>query len=476
MAMTRKNRDLAAAIGFLLPNFLGFFLFVAFPVLFSVLLVVTNWSLKPAIETEFVGLRNVWHLIGFRPIAEATPSGGLLWIVAFIGAYGLCGAGMMLSLSALTRRWGGTRSGGWVGIAAGVGLIVLSLTTGIGVGAGLLGVTMLFGYFFLTTSEDDVAFGPGLIGPCVFLAGLAGVYTLWGPVLARWEPLDVNFYYYLFNTLYLMVAIPINIAGSLALALILSEPLIRTRARNRVGLVAGFLGIGTVGAFWLWWTHRPDFAVLWGTFWCIAALGIGGGVVAFRTLFYIPTFTAGIAVMLLWKNIFNPTFGPLNEGLRVVFSIVGYDGDTLRWLTEITWAKPALMLMGFWTVVGGQNMLLYLAGLAGVPQELYEAASIDGANKVQTFWNVTWPQLAPTTFFIVIMSTIAGLQGGFEQARVMTNGGPAGSTKTLAYYVYEKAFEELDLGYASAIAWVLFLIVFLLTALNWRFGNRYVNY
>ena len=120
-------------------------------------------------------------------------------------------------------------------------------------------------------------------------------------------------------------------------------------------------------------------------------------------------------------------------------------------------------------------MLLYLAGISNIPPELYEAADIDGANKLQRFWNVTWPQLAPTTFFIVIMSTIAGLQGGFEQARVMTNGGPAGTTKTLAYYVYEKAFEELELGYASAIAWVLFLMVFVLTALNWRLGNRYVN-
>jgi multiple sugar transport system permease protein len=89
---------------------------------------------------------------------------------------------------------------------------------------------------------------------------------------------------------------------------------------------------------------------------------------------------------------------------------------------------------------------------------------------------VTWPQLAPTTFFIIIISTIAGLQGGFEQARVMTEGGPAGSTKTLAYYVYERAFQELSLGYGSAIAWVLFVFVFILTMFNWRFGNRYVNY
>jgi len=121
-------------------------------------------------------------------------------------------------------------------------------------------------------------------------------------------------------------------------------------------------------------------------------------------------------------------------------------------------------------------MLLYLAGISNIPQDLYEAAAIDGANRRQAVWNVTWPQLAPTTFFIVIMSVIGGLQGGFEQARVMTAGGPAGSTKTLAYYVYEKAFMELQFGFASAIAWVLFAIIFVMTAINWRFGNRYVNY
>ena len=89
---------------------------------------------------------------------------------------------------------------------------------------------------------------------------------------------------------------------------------------------------------------------------------------------------------------------------------------------------------------------------------------------------MTWPQLAPTTFFIVIMSFIGGLQGGFEQARVMTLGGPAGTTTTLSYYIYVKAFEEFQIGYASSIAWVLFLVIFAITLLNWRFGSRYVNY
>jgi multiple sugar transport system permease protein len=133
------------------------------------------------------------------------------------------------------------------------------------------------------------------------------------------------------------------------------------------------------------------------------------------------------------------------------------------------------MIMAFWAAVGSNNMLLYLAGLSNVPVELYEAAQIDGASAWQRFWHVTWPQLAPVTFFIVVMSTIAGLKGGFEMARTMTQGGPAGATTTLSYFVYIEGFATGRLGYASAIAWMLFLLVLLVTLFNWRFGNRYVN-
>jgi multiple sugar transport system permease protein len=120
-------------------------------------------------------------------------------------------------------------------------------------------------------------------------------------------------------------------------------------------------------------------------------------------------------------------------------------------------------------------MLLYLAGLSNVPQHLYEAADVDGASRFQKFWHVTWPQLAPTTFFIVVMSMIGGLQGGFEMARTMTQGGPAGSTTTLSYFIYTEGFETGRLGYSSAVAWALFGLVFTVTLINWRFGNRYVN-
>ncbi len=146
-----------------------------------------------------------------------------------------------------------------------------------------------------------------------------------------------------------------------------------------------------------------------------------------------------------------------------------------KWLSDYYWAKPSLMIMGFWGAIGSNNMLLYLAGLSGVSQELYEAADIDGASKFQRFWHVTWPQLSNVTFFILVMSIMGGLQGGFESARVMTQGGPAGATTTLAYYIYTEGFDTGRLGYASAVAWTLFAMVLSITVFNWKFGNKYTN-
>jgi len=145
------------------------------------------------------------------------------------------------------------------------------------------------------------------------------------------------------------------------------------------------------------------------------------------------------------------------------------------WLLDYHWAKPSIMIMALWAAIGSNNMILYLAGLSNIPTELYEAAEIDGANALQRFWHVTWPQLAPFTFFIFVMSVIHGLQGGFEMARTMTQGGPAGATTTLSYFIYIEGFETGRLGFASAVAWTLFALVFLMTLFNVKFGNRYVN-
>jgi multiple sugar transport system permease protein len=243
-------------------------------------------------------------------------------------------------------------------------------------------------------------------------------------------------------------------------------------ARERA---AGALLCLACGAFTLvgvWGLGYPNVALLGAFLWCVAALGIAANIVAFRTIYYLPTFTAGVAVLVLWKNLYNPETGPINVGLTAIFGALGLEIDPPRWLGSVAWAKPALIMMGIWTTIGGTNMLLYLAGLSNVPRDLLDAAEVDGAGAWAKFRHVTWPQLAPTTFFITVMSVIGGLQGGFQQARVMTQGGPEGSTTTLSYYVYQKLFLDAELGYAAAISWVLFAVIFAATAINWRFGRE----
>lgn len=421
-----------------------------------------------------------------------------------------------------------------------------------------------------------------------------------------------DFRRYLGNTLFLMMVIPFGIAGSLISAILLSQDL-RGGHRAVWGVVvAGALLVVAVGALVVLGAQVSAMTLLiTGVAGTIFVVGAMGGNTVHRTLFYMPHFTAGVATYILWKQMYSPHTGPINNALRPLLSrlegrvldgspgliqggswlavalmallaVYGLgklralwrDGDAgwvsvafgsaflllpswlarswyaatsaagllvtvtgvallafyvplffhrrlfvcrraegfgnammlglvlmvvqlmvlglgnvawalpemaaaglepPQWLQRYHWAKPAIMIMAFWAAIGSNNMILYLAGLSNVPPELYEASSIDGASRFQTFWNVTWPQLAPVTFFIVVMSVIHGLQGGFEMARSMTQGGPAGATTTLSYYVYLEGFETGRLGYASAIAWMLFALVFIVTLFNWKFGNRYVN-
>jgi multiple sugar transport system permease protein len=326
MKMRHRHRDLVPAMGFLMPNFLGFLLFTAGPVLFSLAVSFSNWNLQRTVPFRFIGLAGFGELLDSR-----------------------------------------------------------------------------------------------------------------------------DFWLYFLNTAYLMLGMPLAIGGSLGLAVLLSQRL--------------------------------------------------RGIVVYRTLFYLPTFTSGVALMILWKALYNPDFGPVNtvinwaihtfrldalaaggleapQWLLSTRNIIGLDVEQVG-LTAKQWglgARDALIIMGIWIAIGGNGMLLYLAALTNIPLELYEAAEIDGASRWQTFLHVTWPQLAPTTFFIVVMSFIGGLQGGFDQARVMTAGGPAGTTTTLAYYIYTKAFEEFQIGYASAVSWTLFLMIFVITLINWRFGSKELSY
>ncbi|MGQ9556208.1 MAG: carbohydrate ABC transporter permease, partial [Anaerolineae bacterium] len=187
------------------------------------------------------------------------------------------------------------------------------------------------------------------------------------------------------------------------------------------------------------------------------ALGLNQGLWAqglWRTLYYLPSVTSGIAVAMLWMWIFHPDVGLLNQALRGL----GIQGP--RWLYSEQWAVPAFIIMGTWGA--GGNMLLYLAGLQSIPTHLYEAARIDGANSWRCFWSITIPMLSPTIFFNLIMGIIGSFQV-FTQALVMTQGGPNNATLTIMLYLYRKGFEQFQFGYSSAIAWALFFIILLLT-------------
>jgi len=421
------------------------------------------------------------------------------------------------------------------------------------------------------------------------------------------------FYQYLGNTLFFMLGIPVAIIGSLVAALLLTRELPGPSALRRIHFVAAGVLVVALIALSLTGVSLGGMTLLLVLlFGSILVAGVLGRSTVYRTLFYAPHFTAGVATFLLWKKMYNPQTGPINTALAPVVSgieslfqwlpaaaggvgavvmlalgmaVLGLffrrlgqawsDGEVgwgvmlalvllslipvglgwrwlegdwrawiwllgngaglawwvLRpwrlppfrrqapgygfgplalpwsgaisgalimmglamvmsrlpamaatgdmappnWLADFHWAKPAIMIMAFWAAVGSNNMILYIAGLTNIPRELYEAAEIDGANRWNRFWHVTWPQLAPVTFFIVVMSVIGGLQGGFEMARAMTQGGPAGSTTTLSYFVYIEGFEAGRLGYASAVVWVLFAMVMAMTLLNFKFGNRNVN-
>ena len=190
------------------------------------------------------------------------------------------------------------------------------------------------------------------------------------------------------------------------------------------------------------------------------------GIALWRTLFYLPSITAGVATAMLWIVILQPN-GLLNQFL----GLFGIPGP--RWLTSTTWAMQGLILMSFWTV--GTTMILYLAGLQGIPRHLYEAAEIDGAGPVRRVWHVTIPMMTPTIFLTVVLGIIGSFQV-FTAALIVTSGGPANSTLFVLLYLYRKAFLIFQMGYASAIAWILFVIILLFTLVQFAVARRWVHY
>ncbi len=191
------------------------------------------------------------------------------------------------------------------------------------------------------------------------------------------------------------------------------------------------------------------------------------GVSVFRTIYYLPGVISGVPVALLWMWILNPDFGLLNNALR----IIGISGP--KWLFSTTWVIPSFVLMSLWTI--GFPMVTFLAGLQGIPAQLYEAAEIDGAGPWAKFRYVTVPMMSPIILFNVISGLIDSFQT-FTPAFLMTNGGPANASLFYGLYLYNNAFKWFNMGYASALAWLMFAIILVLTGAVFRSSIRWVYY
>jgi multiple sugar transport system permease protein len=231
---------------------------------------------------------------------------------------------------------------------------------------------------------------------------------------------DPMFYKSLMNTLYYAaLSVPLSIISSLAIALLLNNP--------------------------------------------ISAIGL------YRTVYFIPVITSINAVAIVWNFIYHPDFGLLNKILDI-FSI-----NAQTWLQDPFWAMPCIIFMSVWKGLG-YNVIIFLAGLQNIPKHLYEAARIDGASRWQQFRHITWPLLSPTTFFIFTISVIGSFQV-FSQVYMMTpRGGPLKSTMVVVYYLYRKAFEQFEFGYALSMAFVLFMIIFACTLFNKLYLEKKVHY
>lgn len=182
----------------------------------------------------------------------------------------------------------------------------------------------------------------------------------------------------------------------------------------------------------------------------------------FKTAYFLPFITPMIVIGIVWEWIFDPNIGLLNKVLQV----------HINWLYDPHWAMPALILVSVWKLIG-YNMIIFLSGFSGISNSMFEAAKIDGANPVETFFYVTIPLLSPTIFFVVIITAVSSFQV-FDLIYLMTQGGPLDSTNVLVYAIYKNAFEYFNAGKASAIAYVLFVIILVLTLLQWNMRKKLV--
>jgi multiple sugar transport system permease protein len=249
--------------------------------------------------------------------------------------------------------------------------------------------------------------------------------------------------------------------------------------------VRPFIGLGNYrevvddGAFWAAIWHTVYFTV--GSVLPAMAIGLGLALLLntqmralglFRAMYYLPAITPLVIAAIIWKWVYNADYGLANYYLLRL----GVIDDPVNWLGSRGLAMPAVMVMGIWISVGF-NMIVYLAGLQAIPNELYEAADVDGASAWQRFRRITFPLVAPTTFFLLIVQTIWGMQA-FDQIFVMTNGGPpgpGGATTTVVYYLWQQGFRFFRMGYASAMAYILFALLFVVSFVQFRWYLKQVE-
>lgn len=223
--------------------------------------------------------------------------------------------------------------------------------------------------------------------------------------------------------------------------------------------------------FWISITNTFKYTAFVVPLTMICALGLAlllnkkvKGIAIFRTMFFFPYITSLVAVAVVWNMLFHPSLGPINQVL------LKFMDSAPGWTTKSQWALTAVIIVSVWRFMG-YYMILYLAGLQGIPKELYEASAIDGAGKIRQFFDVTLPSLRPTTFFVLIMLTINSFKV-FDLVQVMTDGGPGRSTNVLVYQIYQEAFVNYKFGYASAVSLVLFVIVLAITIIQFRIEKK----
>lgn len=189
----------------------------------------------------------------------------------------------------------------------------------------------------------------------------------------------------------------------------------------------------------------------------------------FKVIYFLPYISSVVAVATVWRVLFHPSMGPVNQFLMSIGI-----ADPPKWIADPDYALISVMMISVWISIG-YNMIVYMAGLQSIPQDLYEAADIDGANGFVRFFRITLPLLSPTTFFLLITGIIYTFKV-FDLIQVLTQGGPAGSTNVIVYYLYDTAFINLKMGYASAQAIILFLCVLAITFIQWIGQKKWVNY